>query len=107
MSINKASFFAIGLSAGVFENKEEKQTIEYSNLIVLADKENQTIEKDNISVGQEIAKMQLSTDNDNKIALDLANSGLLPGFINFHIKTSIKSGSMVVKIVGFDDKKAA
>ena len=104
-SINKVSFFAIGLSAGVFEDKEDKKKIEYSNLLVLADKEKQVIESDNISVGQEIAKMQLSTEDNNRIALDLANSKLLPGFITFHTKTAIKSGAMVVKIVGFDTVK--
>lgn len=104
-NLNKFTFFATGLTAGVFTDDQNKSVV-YANLNVLEDKQNQSTEKDNISIGQEIGKMQILTDNDNKIARDLVESGLIPGNVVCTVKPVTKKGMMVLTIIGFDDKKS-
>lgn len=106
MQTNKQSFFVVGLGAGTFKDKEENKSIDYANMMILADKDTQIIEHQNINIGQELAKVQLSSDDNNALSLALANSGLIPGYIVFHTKSIIKKGISTIKIVGFDDKKA-
>lgn len=103
-NISRATFFAVGIGAGTFKDTEKNETISYSNLIVLADKDVQVIEHDNVNFGQELAKMPLAVDDNNKLAYELASSGLVPGFVTFHTKTLIKKNVMTMKIVGFDNK---
>jgi hypothetical protein len=105
-NINKFTFFATGLTAGTFIDDQNKSIV-YANLNVLEDKQNQSTEKDNISIGQEIGKMQVLTDNDNHIANQMVISKLIPGNITCTVKPVTKKGMMVLTIVGFDSPKAA
>lgn len=107
MSISSDAIFnVVGLGAGTFKDTEQNKSVDYANLIVLQDKENQINEHQNINIGQELAKVPLLTDNNNELAQKLASSGLVPGLITFQIKQLIKKGVMTLKVVGFTPKKA-
>jgi len=106
MNTSNATFFAAGLGAGTFKDNEKNESVDYANLIVLQDKENQIIESDNINVGQELAKVPLETSENNSLAKQLATSGLIPGTVTVQVKQLIKKGIMTIKIVGFTPKSS-
>lgn len=87
------------LSAGVMEGRP------YANCITLDESMNDLITPERIDVGQQHAKVQLDTSDNNRLATLLANSGLVPGLVECELKTSVKSGAVSVTVIGFSDKK--
>lgn len=76
----------------------------YANAIVLDETVADQITDDRIDVGQQHAKIKIDTSDNNKIARDLAVSGLIPGTVTFHVKNMVKKGEMSMIITGFDGK---
>lgn len=76
----------------------------YANAIILDEEIANDVEPDRIDVGQKHAKIKMETANDNKLAISLANSGLIPGSVTVTVKTSVKKNEAVMMITGFEPK---
>ena len=85
------------ISAG----KIESNGMLYANAVILDDTVSDTITDDRIDVGQQHAKIKISTDNANALARSLASSGLVPGIIEVTIKTTVRSNEATIQIVDF------
>lgn len=103
----KVSMNILRVSAGVMSDPKSNDKIIYASAIVVDEDIANQIDSDRIDVGQQHAKVKISTTNNNELARSLALSGLVPGQIDVEVKTSVKSGSITMEIVGFDSKKAA
>lgn len=88
------------LSAG----KISDNNMLFASVMVLDDSIAGIIEQDRIDVGQQHAKINISTDNENELARKIANSGLLPATLVVDVETIVKQATMQMKIVGFDIK---
>lgn len=86
------------LSAG----KISDNNMLFASVTVLDDSVAGIIEQDRIDVGQQHAKINISTDNENELARKIANSGLLPCAMLVEVETIVKQGSMQMKIIGFN-----
>jgi hypothetical protein len=99
----KTQMQILRLSAG----RIESNGMLYANAIVLDEDVADNVTPDRIDVGQQHAKVKISTENNNRIAHLLATSGLVPGMVEVEIKTSVKKGEATVEIINFVDKKAS
>lgn len=85
-------FNVLSLSAGLFQDDNTSESRSYASATYVDNDIAQVIEKDRISIGQQHTKIKLDTANDNQLARDLSNSGLIPGNVTFKLKmTSIKN----------------
>lgn len=91
------------ISAGIIDDNK----MLYANAIILDDTVANQIDNDRIDVGQQHAKVKISTEDNNILSRSLASSGLVPGDIQVDVKTTVKSGGITMEIIGFDSKKVA
>lgn len=103
----KVSMQILRVSAGVMSDPKSNEKIVYASAIILDDDIANQIDNDRIDVGQQHAKVKISTEDNNKLARELASSGLVPGLIDVDVKTSVKSGSVTMEIIGFHNKRVA
>ena len=96
----KIEFDIKRISAGKIDDNQ----MLYANAMVLDDGVADTIEADRIDVGQQQAKISISTDNNNALSRSLALSGLIPGKVVCTVETKVKQQSMTMTITGFDNK---
>jgi hypothetical protein len=103
----KVSMNILRVSAGNMVDAKTSEKIVYASAIVLDEAIANQIDSDRIDVGQQHAKVKISTENNNQLSRELASSGLIPGDVNVHVKTSVKSGGITMEITGFEPKRAA
>lgn len=99
----KTTMQILRLSAGRIEDNG----VLYANAITLDDSVSDLVTADRIDVGQQHAKVQMDTSDNNRLAHLLANSGLVPGDVEVTVKPMVKQGQTVLQIIGFSDKKVA
>lgn len=78
----------------------------YASVQMLDDNQADQITPDRIDVGQKTAKVKVTTGTDNRLAMDLAKSGLIPGIVMCEVETIVKKNEMVMQIIGFSNKAA-
>lgn len=79
----------------------------YANAIIVDENVSDQISPDRIDVGQQHAKVKIDTGDNNRLAMMLAKSGLVPGMVEVDIVTAVKAGEATFRIVNFTDKKSA
>lgn len=99
----KTTMDILRVSAGKIDSNGQL----YANAIIIDENVSDTITADRIDVGQQHAKVKISTDNNNRLALMLAQSGLVPGRVEVEIKTAVKGGEATFQIINFSEKKVA
>jgi hypothetical protein len=99
----KVTMKILRISAGIIDDNK----MLYANAIILDDTVANQIDNDRIDVGQQHAKVKISTEDNNVLSRALASSGLVPGDIQVDVKTTVKSGGITMEIIGFDSKKVA
>lgn len=77
----------------------------YANAIILDENIANQIEKDRIDVGQQHAKVKINTSDENKLAKQLAQSGLIPNVIMCDVSTIVKKAEITMQINGFEFPK--
>lgn len=92
------------ISAGEMIDSQSKEKIVYASAIILDESVADQIDNDRIDVGQQHAKVKISTVSNNQLSKDLAHSGLIPGVVPVEVKTSVKAGSITMEIIGFSAK---
>lgn len=97
----KVELDILRISAGKIDDNQ----MLYANAIILDENVADQIELDRIDVGQQHAKVKISTENNNALARRIAISGLVPSKIACTVKTAVKSGSITMEIIDFNDKK--
>lgn len=93
----KASLNILRVAGGIIDDNNQL----WSNAIVVEDKTEHSFEANQFASGQKHAKVSISTENNNALGRRIAESGLLPGFIEVEISTTVKKASMVMEITGF------
>lgn len=91
----------------VSAGKIEESGMLYANAIVLDSEVANQIDTDRIDVGQQHAKVKMSTENENQLAKELAKSGLVPSTVMCEVKTTVKKGEVAMMIIGFESKAKA
>jgi hypothetical protein len=99
----KESFNVLSLSAGKFIDEKSGEVRVFSSLTYVDKSVSDIIETDQIKVGQQHVKMKINFDNDNKIARDLALSGLIPGNITLDLEMSVIKNTPTLSVVGFEN----
>lgn len=98
----KIPFNLLSMSAG----KIDDGGLLYASVQVLDESKADQITQDRIDVGQKTAKIKVFTGTDNRLAMDLAKSSLIPGIVTCEVETIVKKGEMVMQIIGFSNKAA-
>lgn len=91
------------ISAGRIESSGQL----YANAIFVDEAVTDFISSDRIDVGQQHGKAKIVTDDNNRVATLLAQSGLVPGMVEVDVVIGVKGGESIVKITNFSDKKVA
>lgn len=99
----KTIMHILRISAGRIDSNDQL----YANAIIVDETVANLISADRIDVGQQHAKVKIETSDNNRMATMLAQSGLVPGYVEVEITTSVKGGEAVIKIINFSDKKVA
>ncbi len=99
----KTTMDILRISAGKIESNGQL----YANAIIIDGDVSDTISPERIDVGQQHAKVKISTDDNNELAIKLAKSGLIPGRVEVEIKTAVKGGEATIQITNFIEKKVA
>lgn len=73
----------------------------YASALVLDENIANQIESDRIDCGQQVAKVQINTDNNNQLAREIASSGKVPGVVMCDVNTSVKKNVLTMTINGF------
>ena len=76
----------------------------YASAYVLNDEKINLVEDDRIDVGKHLAKVSISTDDNNSLSRRLANSGLIGSIVLCEVATEIKKNQMTMRIVDFSDE---
>lgn len=97
----KTQLEILRLSAGVITDNG----MLYASASVVDDNIADLNTPERIDIGQQIAKYRMSTDDNNRLAKELASSGLVPGVIEVDLTTSVRQGDASLMIVGFTNKK--
>jgi hypothetical protein len=99
----KMTLNILALSGG----KIEENGMLYANAIYLDEGINKSITDDRIDYGQKHAKIRMTTENNNQMIKDLAQSGLVPGQIEFTVETKVKQGEMSLVLTSFNQNAKA
>jgi hypothetical protein len=73
----------------------------YASALVIDENQANTIETDRIDCGSQVAKVQIDTSDNNKLAREMALSGLVPGELMCDVSTSVKKNVLTMTINGF------
>jgi hypothetical protein len=103
----KVQLDILRISAGNMTDSNSGEKIVYASAIILDENIADQITSDRIDVGQQHAKVKITTDNDNELSRSLALSGLVPGVVDVDVKTAVKGGIVTMEIIGFTSKKVA
>lgn len=98
-NVMKTTMHILRISAGKMEDNL------YASVTIIDENVASTVSPDRIDVGQQHAKVRMDTDSNNKLALELANSGLVPGLVEVDVSTTVKQGEAILRITNFTNKK--
>lgn len=100
VSSMKTSMQILRVSAGRIDTSDTL----YANAIIVDENVADQVTPDRIDVGQQNAKVSMDTFENNKLALALAKSGLVPGDVVVDVVTAVKGGVATFKITNFFGK---
>lgn len=98
----KEKLRVLSLSAGKFKDEQTGEFRTFASLNYLDKSVSDVIENDQIKVGQQHVKIKINTDLENKLAKDLANSGLIPGDIVLDLEMTVLKNTPSLTVVGFE-----
>ena len=97
----KETFKVLSLSAGNFTDDVTREERVFASLVFVDKNVADTIETDQIKVGQQHAKMKICTDNNNALSRKLADSGQIPGTVELELEMTTVKNAPSLMVVGF------
>lgn len=98
----KEKFKVLSLQAGSFKDDQTGEIRTFASLNYIDKSVSDIIEKDQIKIGQQHVKIKIDVDGDNKLARDLANSGLIPGDVVLDLELSVIKNTPTLRVIGFE-----